>query len=252
MSGPKSGARGQILGAIRAGLGRGVLDEAAAAALEARLASPAANMVPARAQIPPEARVDLFVAMAGEADASVRRVDRAEDVPAALADYLASENLPAELAMAPDPSLDRVPWAERPLLKIRRGNAGADDLVGVTGAFAAIAETGTLMLVSGPERPTSLNLLPDTHVAIVWADQVVATYEDGWTMLRKRNEQPGPGPDPGPGGQGGGWDMPRTVGYVTGPSRSADIEQTLQLGAHGPRRVHIIVIDDQPAPISGA
>ena len=234
-------SRAQIVGAIRASLGRGALDGEAAATLEARLASPTANLVPARAQIPHQARVDLFVAMAEEADASVRRVGRAAEVPAALADYLASENLPADLAMAPDPALDVIPWAERPLLKIRRRNAGADDLVGVTGAFAAIAETGTLMLLSGPESPTSLNLLPDTHVAIVWAGQVVATYEDGWKMLRKRNELPG-----------GGWDMPRTVGYITGPSRSADIEQTLQLGAHGPRRVHIIVIDDQPAEIPGA
>ena len=238
---PGTASRARIIGAIRSSLGRGALDGAAAAALEARLAAPEANPVPARAQIPHAAQVDLFVAMAEEADASVSRVGTAADVPAALADYLASENLPADLAMAPDPALDIVPWAERPLLKIRRGAAGADDLVGVTGAFAAIAETGTLMLVSGSERPTTLNLLPDTHVAIVWADQVVATYEDGWKLLRKQNERPGPGV------AGGGWDMPRTVGYVTGPSRSADIEQTLQLGAHGPRRVHIIVIDDEPA-----
>ncbi len=243
---PPPTSRARIVGAIRASLGRGALDGEAAATLEARLAAPTANPVPARANIPRPAMVNLFVAMAEEADASVSRVGGPGEVPAALADYLASENLPADLAMAPDPTLDVIPWAERPLLKIRRGVAGADDLVGVTGAFAAIAETGTLMLISGPERPTTLNLLPDTHVAIVWASQVVATYEDGWSMLRSRNERPGPSV------AGGGWDMPRTVGYVTGPSRSADIEQTLQLGAHGPRRVHIIVIDDEPAEIPGS
>lgn len=240
-----TGSRAQIIGAIRGSLGRGALDDETAAALEVRLASPAANLVPARAQVPHGAQVDLFVAMAEEADATVTRVGRAEEVPAALADYLASENLPANLAMAPDPALDIVPWAERPLLKIRRGVAASDDLVGVTGAFAAIAETGTLVRVSGPENPTTLNLLPDTHIAIVWADQVVASYEDGWQMLRRRNELADPG------AEGGGWDMPRTVGYITGPSRSADIEQTLQLGAHGPRRVHIIVIDDEPSEIPG-
>lgn len=236
-----SGGREAILGAIRASLGRGALDAAAVAPLEARLAKHEANLIPARGQLPAAARVDLFVAMAEESEASVARVASPADVPAALAGYLAAENLPAELKMAPDPALDTIPWSERPLLTIARGKAAADDQVGVTGAFAAIAETGTLMLISGPESPTTLNLLPDTHVVILWANQVVGDYEAGWRLLRARNED-----------ADGGWAMPRTVNYITGPSRSADIEQTLQLGAHGPRRVHIIVIDGEIPETQGS
>lgn len=229
-------SRAQIFGAIRAALGRGPLGVTEETALEARLASRQPNLLPARAQLPAAARVDLFVAMAVEADATVERVARAGDVPAALADYLASENLPAEIAMAPSPQLETIPWAERPLLRIRNGIALPDDQVGVTPAFAAIAETGTLMLLSGPESPTTLNLLPETHVVVLRADQVIGDYEEGWRLLRERNKR-----------ADGGWDMPRTVMYITGPSRSADIEQTLQLGAHGPRRLHIIMIDDETA-----
>ena len=129
-------------------------------------------------------RVDLFVAMAEEVQATVARVDSLAAVPEAVAGYLAAENLPAELVVAPDRSLDDIPWDARPLLRIRRGRAEPDDAVSLTPCFAAIAETGTLMLISGADTPTTLNFLPDTHIVVVRGDQIVATYEDGWDRLR--------------------------------------------------------------------
>ena len=138
-----------------------------------------------------------------------------------------AENLPAEIVLAPDPSLDDLPWDERPLLRIRRGRAEAGDAVSLTPCFAAIAETGTLMLISGAATPTTLNFLPDTHIVLVHADQVVAAYEDGWDRLRSAGA------------------MPRAVNFITGPSRTGDIEQRIELGAHGPRRLHIILVDDR-------
>jgi L-lactate dehydrogenase complex protein LldG len=223
-----SEARSQILSALRRHLGRGPLDPAAAAGLEASLAEHRRGPIPARAAgLDPVARRDLFAAMAREADASVVRVASTAEIPAAVADYLAAENLPARLVMAPDPALDDIPWQERPLIEIRRGRAEAEDAVSLTPCCAAIAETGTLLLVSGIRTPTTLNFLPDTHIVVVHAGQVVATYEDGLDRLRA-----------------GGGGLPRTINFVTGPSRTADIEQRLQLGAHGPRRLHIIVVDD--------
>ena len=132
--------------------------------------------------------------------------------------------------MAPDPSLDAIPWAEWPLLQIRRGRAEAEDKVGLTPCFAAIAETGTLMLISGPQTPTTVNFLPDTHIVIVRADQLVGCYEDGWDRLRA---------------SGFGATLPRAINFITGPSRTADIEQHIELGAHGPRRLHIVLIEDE-------
>ncbi len=122
-----------------------------------------------------------------------------------------------------------MPWSSRPLLQIREGRAEATDLVSVQHAFAAVAETGTLMLPSAPERPTTINLLPDTAIAVLRASRIVGPYEDAWDLLRAE--------------LGG---MPRNVMLVTGPSRSADIEQTLELGAHGPRRLHVVLIEDDP------
>jgi L-lactate dehydrogenase complex protein LldG len=90
-----------------------------------------------------------------------------------------------------------------------------------------VAESGTLALLSGPDNPTTLNFLPDTHIVVVDAGDIVGDYETVWRRLRERY---------------GAGSMPRTVNFVTGPSRSADIEQTIILGAHGPRALHILVV----------
>jgi L-lactate dehydrogenase complex protein LldG len=225
-------ARDDILGGIRRGLGRGALTGDPAETLAARVATHRRNLIPARAtSLDSRGRIDLFVGMAEAVQTTVARVAADYDVPGEVARYLAAENLPAELRIAPDPSLDAVPWTERPLLQIRRGKAEAGDAVSLTPCLAAIAETGTLMLVSGETTPTTLNFLPDTHIVVLRAGQVVASYEDGWDLLRRR---PGEGPAA----------LPRTVNFITGPSRTGDIEQKIELGAHGPRRLHVIVVDD--------
>ncbi|HZS83099.1 MAG TPA: lactate utilization protein [Stellaceae bacterium] len=229
-------ARDQILGSIRRSLKRGPLGEAETAALRARLASPGRNLVPARAAaLDPPAQRDLFTAMAQEVQTTVDRVASLAEVPAAVASYLAAENLPAELVMAPDPALDDIPWHERPLLQFRRGRAEPGDQVSLTPAFAGIAETGTLMLVSGAETPSTLNFLPDTHIVVLRAEQVVPSLEEAWTKLRARQAARGDAA------------LPRTVNFVTGPSRTGDIEQRIQLGAHGPRRLHVVFVDEPVA-----
>lgn len=222
-----SGARDAILGSIRGGLGRGALPAETQAELAERVAAHRRNLVPARAvSLDRAARVDLFQSMAEEVQTSVARVSSPEDVAAEVARYLAAENLPAELVMAPDPGLDDLGWESRPMLRIRRDKAEGDDAVSLTPCLAAVAETGTLMLVSGADTPTTLNFLPDTHIVVVRADQIVASYEDGWDRVRAREA----------------W--PRTVNFITGPSRTGDIEQRIQLGAHGPRRLHVVLIGD--------
>ena len=222
-----SEARDQIFGDIRARLGRGRLDPAANAAAEERLNAHRRNLVPARAaSLDHAGQVALFIAEAQAVDTTIARVANAGDVPGAVADFLSSQNLPARLVMTPDPKLDAIPWDARPMLELRRGRAEDSDAAGITGAFAAIAETGTLMLISGAETPTRNNFLPDTHIVVLRASEVVACYEDGWDRLRAAGA------------------MPRTVNFITGPSRTGDIEQRMVLGAHGPRRLHIVLIDD--------
>ena len=220
-------SRDVILNAIRRGLRRGPLPADQTAMLADRMARHPRHLIPARSRLPHAGQVDLFVRNVEKEFGSVTRVPDADSVPDAVAQYLAEQNLPSAMVMAPHPELQAIPWSNRPLLSIREGRAQATDAVSVQHGFAAIAETGTLMLPSAPERPTTLNVLADTEVVVLRASRVVGAYEEAWDRLRAE--------------LGG---MPRNVMLVTGPSRSADIEQTLELGAHGPRRLHVVLIDD--------
>ena len=219
-----AGPRDAVLGALRRAARRNG-DDRAAETVRARIESRARNTIPARGKLDPPGQLDLFAEEARAVDATVARVAAPEDVPAAVAEYLRGENLPTKLRMAPSPDLDGYPWDTVTLLEIERGKAEAGDMVSVTGAFAGVAETGTLMLVSGPESPTTLNFLPDAHIVVLRAEDMVGCYEDAWDRLRATGA------------------LPRNVNFITGPSRSGDIEQTLQLGAHGPRWLHIVLVE---------
>ena len=206
------------------------------AEVEARLAAHAPGPGPARARIERERQIALFTAEAERVQANVVRVKRLSDVPGAVAGYLARHNIEPRLKCAPDSLLRSVPWAQHSALEVAEGKGERDDPVGVTGAFAAVAETGTLVLASGPASPTTLALVPPVHVAVVPTSRLLGTYEEAWAALRAR--ETGPGKD---------FVMPRAVNWITGPSRTADIEQTLLLGAHGPQRLFIVLVDEENA-----
>ena len=229
-------SREAMLTAIRRGLKRGVLPEDQQAMLRGRLAAHGRHLIPARSRLPRAGQIALFVANVEKEFGTVALVPDLAAVPGALADYLAAQNLPTDFVMAPHPDLRAIPWSDRPMLNWRVGRAEATDMVSVQHGFAAVAETGTLMLPSAPERPTTLNLLADTAVVVLRASRVVGAYEEAWDLLRAENHD----------ARSGGF-MPRNIMWVTGPSRSADIEQTLELGAHGPRRLHIVLVEDDSA-----
>ena len=229
-----SEARTQILAGIRKSLKRDALPAERAVALEARLAGRGRGPIPARTSgLDHAGLVDLLERQARAVACSVTRVKTLDEVPAALAAYLKSQNLPAEIEMSPDPTLDTVPWQAAPMLRIARGTPSGAEGVGVTSAFAAVAETATLMIASGPDSPATMNFLPDTHVVVLPAARVVGPLEDAWDRLRATRA-----------GALAAAAMPRTVNLITGPSRTGDIEQKIEMGAHGPRRLHLIVVED--------
>lgn len=225
-------ARDQVMGAVRRSLGATGAERPRLKVVEDRLARPPLGVIPARAAArSPRDRIALFVEMALASAATVDVVRHEAGVPAAVAAYLRAHNLPSEARRGGDPRLARLPWSET-ALTLKEGRTYGDDPVGLSAAFGGVAETGTLLLVSGPDNPTSLNFLPDNHVVVLDAADVGATYEELWARLRARY------------GQGA---MPRVANWITGPSRSADIEQILLMGAHGPRRLHIVLIDPEHA-----
>ena len=222
-----SSARDDVLGNVRRALGVTGREAPRRAAVADRLSRHPAGLIPARGQLPPEARVALFAAMSLKAAATVVRVPGAEAVPAAIATFLRENNLPATLRRGDDPRLAALPWADT-TLEVAVGFSDGSDLNAVSQAFGGVAETGTLVLLSGRDNPTSLNFLPDNHIVVLAAADVAGDLESVLARLPR---------------EAGGAALPRSINLITGPSRSADIEQTLILGAHGPRRLHVVIVD---------
>ncbi len=217
-----SAARRQIFARIRAAQGRPAEPEPhereQAADYLARHPAGPRPPLPADAA----ARIERFADEARRMSTTIELIDTLAEVPAAVARYLGAQALPARaIAWRTLADLD---WQAAGLEVACRKPVDGDP-VGITGCFCASAETGSLVLLSGPDTYASAALLPDTHVAIVPASRIVAAHEDAFALIRAELGE-----------------LPRAVNIVSGPSRTGDIEQTIVLGAHGPYRVHAIVV----------
>lgn len=219
--------RDAILARVRKALGK-TADRTAAQAEAARYCA-------AHAQGPrPQVDRDLvtrFMTRATDMESTVERIASRDAIPGAVARYLDRLELPPALAAQKAhggvcwPEFADLDWNGAGLAIEVRPTVGHDRL-GITGSFAAIAETGTLVFLAGADAPTATALLPDTHIAVVDARRIVAGMED--VFARVRDERGA---------------MPRAINFISGPSRTGDIEQTIVLGAHGPYRVHILLLD---------
>ena len=209
-------SRDEILQRVRAGVGRGAAAERRAAAeawIDGRKRGPQ-----------PTLGADLagrFISKAESLASSVGRIAGRADLPAAVARFLAAGELGTAAVIAPE--LADLDWAGSGLTVAARP-AVDHDTVGITGCFCAIAETGTLLLLSGPQTPATVSLLPETHIALVDERRIVGTMEEAFALLRAEHGH-----------------LPRALNFISGPSRTGDIEQTIVLGAHGPRRVHLLI-----------
>jgi L-lactate dehydrogenase complex protein LldG len=226
-----SNSRAQILAGVRRALRADPADQTRQRTVEARLAGHDRNLVPARAQRPHAEQLELFCQEAEKVEASVSRIATLTDLPEAVAAYLRERNRPGQVRAAPHPDLELCDWTDG-LLQVSFGSAREEDPVALTRAFAGVAETGTLMLLAGPETPTTLNFLPETCIVLLRSSDLVGSYEEAWDRVRQ---------------QSGEGLLPRCVNFVTGPSRTADVEQTIVLGAHGPRQLHIVLLEDGEA-----
>ncbi len=226
-------AREIVLASVRRSLGVTGGEATRRQEVADRLARHAPSVIPARGQLPPQERLDLFNRMVEAAAATFEFVPHPAGVPGAVSAYLRAKNLPMQIRRGEDARLEAMPWADERALEVSKGSSDGQQLVSVSHAFAGVAETGTLILLSGPENPTTLNFLPDTQIVVIDANDVVGDFEAVWRRLRETR---------------GVRAMPRVVNMVTGPSRSADIEQKLILGAHGPRQLHVVVVGEPPRP----
>lgn len=210
-------AREEILQRVSRGVGKPDF-AARRTAAEASLAAPVRGPQPL---IGP-ALVSRFQQRAEGLASTVDRVSGPAQAVAAVAQYLAAGGLGLAAVITPD--LAGLDWSGGGLT-VRQGAAVDTDRVGISSCFCAIAETGTLMLLSGPATPATVSLLPETHVALVAESRIVATMEDAFALMRAEHDG-----------------IPRAINFISGPSRTGDIEQTIVLGAHGPCRVHLVLM----------
>jgi len=220
-------ARSTLFASIRASLGVTGGEPARRAAVAERLKQHPRGIIPARGQLPPAERLKLFAQMVEAANGSAEILSSASEVPAAVSALLRRHNLPMQIRRGGDPRLGRLPWEKERTLEVSTGASDGHQLASVSHAFAGVAETGTLIMASGPDNPTTLNFLPDTHIVVVDAQDIAGDYETVWQRVREKF-----GTDA----------LPRAINMITGPSRSADIAQILILGAHGPRRLHVLIV----------
>ena len=167
--------------------------------------------------------VERFAAKMIEKSATLERIATLAEVGPAVARFVASVNASQRLCVSR--ALAALEWPAG--FDIRHRAAVREDETSLTPCFAAVAESGGIVTLSGLDTPSTLNFVPDNHIVVVRTSQVVRHFEDVWAQFRAT-----------------GRPMPRTINIISGPSRTADIEQTIQLGAHGPRRLHILLVAD--------
>jgi L-lactate dehydrogenase complex protein LldG len=219
-------ARDAVLARVRSALGKKGDRADARAAAGAYVARHEQGPRPAM----PGDLVQRFLRRATDMESTVERLDDCAAIPTAVARYVDALALPAELEVQRSksgvcwPEFADLDWRSAGLAIEPRPTTGQDRL-GITGTFCAIAETGTLVVLAGAETPTASALLVDTHVAVVRSDRIVSGMEEAFELIRREQGR-----------------LPRAVNLISGPSRTGDIEQTIVLGAHGPFRLHILVL----------
>ncbi len=203
-----SGARERILGALRTRLGNA--SRTPAPDPEPQLAGPG--------------DVEVFCERLEVAGATVERIPEGA-VPKAVLRYLAGRNLAARIKVSP--ALAECDWESEPLLETSFGIVNIDDPAAVMPAALGISETGSLVHVSDSANPTTNHFLPDHAIAVVKEDSVCADLETAFALATRSA-------------------IPRSLCLITGPSRTGDIEQRIELGAHGPRSLHVLVTERAP------
>jgi L-lactate dehydrogenase complex protein LldG len=222
--------RQKVLDAIRgriASRAGGVGEVERRAAVAVRLGGQRPHLIPERARQDAGRLEALLMAQLRAANATVLEAESEAAVPGIVAGYLRGQNLPLKVRAGEDAWLRDIDWRQEPALSIETGRAEPADEVGLTHAVAGVAETGTLVLASGPENPVTVTFLPETSIILVRAADLVGPYEAAFDRVRERF------------GRGA---MPRTLNLVSGPSRTADVGGRLVTGAHGPRRLCVIFV----------
>ncbi|MFT5208310.1 MAG: L-lactate dehydrogenase complex protein LldG [Flavobacterium sp.] len=213
-------SRAKLLNKLRAQLNVSSEDLTRRQAVESRLSQHLPNTIPKRCLQPHEALVDLFQSKIEAANATVNRIGNSESIVDAISDYLGSGH--HDLCVKISHGFSGLDFSNNTDLQIKSWSPKMSLNVCVSDCFGAVAETGSLVVSSSNTMPLSFNFLGDAHIVLLRAELIVGAYEDIWNKVRES--------------------IPRDITLVSGPSCTGDIEMIMELGAHGPKNLHIIII----------
>ncbi|MBI3675837.1 MAG: LUD domain-containing protein [Proteobacteria bacterium] len=182
---------------------------------------------PARyAPPPPESDlVKQFADRARRTAAEVQILNDLSDVPAAVADILRGKNMEAAIHLPPHSPFAALDWKTAPGLSLESKSPGPDDAALALVPFG-IAETGTLVNPARDSAPASWHFRPGLEIAVIHTRDILPHMENVFARIKQSGA------------------LPHTINFVSGPSRTGDIEQTLELGAHGPKALAILIVEE--------
>jgi L-lactate dehydrogenase complex protein LldG len=211
-----SRARDDILAGIRTRLG-----VSARSPTDALAAERARLLPPAFVRTAPDLAV-LFMEKLKTTAAGISLLPSVAGLPQHIAELLHERGLPPVLHLAEEPVLRALGW-QGAGIQLRDGLELMRSGTVVSGGAAGVAETGSLLITTaGPTQPEH-NLFAELHVVVIERSRIVATIEDAWCVATAAG-------------------VPRGILFVSGPSRTGDIEMTLELGVHGALAVHVVLI----------
>ena len=169
----------------------------------------------------------LFIEKLTKVSSTVALLGRSSEIPGHVAQWLGEHKLADRaLFLAEEPLLRALDWHGAGLAV----EEGAPEVLApptiVSSAFAGVAETGSIAMVTNGNSRPSHNLLADSHIVVLHRSQIASTIEDVWRAARNKG-------------------LPRSLTFITGASRTADIEMTMELGVHGAVRMHVVILDEE-------
>jgi L-lactate dehydrogenase complex protein LldG len=231
MEATKMSTREQVLASISARLAAHSNPVDRCNKVDRRLSMHSRNTVPARGRKNHAELIQLFSTMLTAVQGSVSRVQSLQQIPAAVSDYLGENNLGREVCLDEEVELLAIPWETGANLEFTEWAAKRSIAVGLTSCYGAVAETGSLVVCSSSHHAITMNFLAETNIVILDARNLVGVYEEIWDRLRTKS----------------GMRLPRDLTLISGPSCTGDIEMVLEYGAHGPKRLHVIIVGDAVA-----
>ena len=182
------------------------------------------NMIKNNVDIKYVSNLDIFISKLKQVGATVSTISDKNKLVEELHRYVAENQVKSNITISKDENLEGYNWQD---IEVTTNYDPQSLSVSVTHASMGIEETGTLVMLSSPSSPTGMNFLPDHHLVVLGSGAIVKTMEDVWLSLRGVSDE-----------------LPRTVNLITGPSRTADIEHEIHIGAHGPKYLHVIIVDE--------